>query len=137
MELDSIISNAGVLVTFVSLVAYIVRMEAKQKELDTRRKEDKFQHITDLDKVEQHMMLELLNAKNSRKSLRKEAIEADKEMQEVSNKRIDIVKKDLKELEMNTKNEFKEINEKLGAVVLSNGKIEGILLTIQSTLNAK
>jgi hypothetical protein len=137
MELDSILANAGVLVTFVSLVAYIVRMEAKQKELDTRRKEDNARHSSDLEKHEQLMKLELLNGKNSRKSIRKEVAEADKEVQDQSNKRIDIVKGDLKEFELNTKNEFKEINEKLGAVVLSNGKIEGMLTAIQSTLNGQ
>ena len=65
---------------------------------------------------EKQLKEDLLNNKNSRKSIRKESIEGDKETLSIANGRIDIVKSDLKEQAESSKQEFKEINQKLGLV---------------------
>lgn len=75
---------------------------------------------------------EALNAKNSRKSIRKESVElCDKNLM-IANERINIVKEDLKELSKNTQTEFKEINQKLGVVSVDTAEIKGML---QNLLN--
>jgi len=76
---------------------------------------------------EKQLKEDLLNAKNSRKSIRKESIEGDKETLKIANARIDIVKGDLKEQAESNKIEFKEINEKLGLVSGDTSEIKGML----------
>ena len=75
---------------------------------------------------------EILNAKNSRKSIRKESVElCDKNLM-IANERINIVKEDLKEANKENQREFKEINQKLGTVSVDIGEIKGM---IQNLLN--
>lgn len=73
---------------------------------------------------------DLLNNKNSRKSIRKESIDGDKETLKIANGRIDIVKKDIKDQAESNKQEFKEINEKLGTVSGDTSEIKGMLTNL-------
>lgn len=79
---------------------------------------------------EKQLKEDLLNNKNSRKSIRKESIEGDKETLSIANGRIDIVKSDLKEQAESSKQEFKEINQKLGLVSGDTSEIKGMLTNL-------
>lgn len=70
---------------------------------------------------------DILNAKNSRKGIKKQLVEGDKEVLKIVNGRIDIVKNDLKEQVQSNKQEFKEINKALVKVSADTGEIKGML----------
>jgi hypothetical protein len=90
-----VLQNIGIdIFTMVSLVAYIVRMEMKQKELVARRKEDKDFVDSEIEKLE----------------------EATEKLEIIMHERVNIVKGELKEDRKENQAEFKEINSTLAEV---------------------
>jgi len=66
-------------------------------------------------------------AKHSRISIRKQCQEDSKEHSELANKRIDIVKQDLKEFQKESANEIKTINEQITAIKTDTSEIKGMV----------
>ena len=90
-----VLQNIGIdLPTMIALVAYIVRMEMKQKELVARRKEDKEFIDSEVEKLEDSI---------------------DK-LEIIMHERVNIVKGELKEDRKENQAEFKEINSTLAEV---------------------
>ena len=90
-----VLQNIGIdIATMIALVAYIVRMEMKQKELVARRKEDKEFIENEVEKLEDSI---------------------DK-LEVIMHERVNIVKGELKEDRKENQAEFKEINSTLAEV---------------------
>lgn len=90
-----VLQNIGIdIATMVALVAYIVRMEMKQKELVARREEDKEFIENEVEKLEDSI---------------------DK-LEIIMHERVNIVKGELKEDRKENQAEFKEINSTLAEV---------------------
>lgn len=90
-----VLQNIGIdIATMVALVAYIVRMEMKQKELVARREEDKEFIENEVEKLEDSI---------------------DK-LEVIMHERVNIVKGELKEDRKENQAEFKEINSTLAEV---------------------
>lgn len=90
-----VLQNIGIdIATMIALVAYIVRMEMKQKELVARRKEDKEFIDSEVEKLEDSI---------------------DK-LEIIMHERVNIVKGELKEDRKENQAEFKEINSTLAEV---------------------
>ena len=90
-----VLQNIGIdIATMIALVAYIVRMEMKQKELVARRKEDKEFIDSEIAKLE-------------------DAID---KLEIIMHERVNIVKGELKEDRKENQAEFKEINSTLAEV---------------------
>ena len=68
-----------------------------------------------------------LAAKHSRISIRKQCQEDTKANSELANKRIDIVKQDLKEFQKESANEIKTINEQITAIKTDTSEIKGMV----------
>lgn len=119
-NLGDLITLGGLLVSIVGgwfkmkndkdkIMLKIEALEVARKDADVKYKE------------------EILAAKNSRHSIRRESHEGDKEVIELMNKRVDKLQAELKEDRENNKKEFKEINEKLGRISGDLGEIKGLL----------
>ena len=90
-----VLQNIGIdIATMIALVAYIVRMEMKQKELVARSKEDKEFIDSEVEKLEDSI---------------------DK-LEIIMHERVNIVKGELKEDRKENQAEFKEINSTLAEV---------------------
>ena len=90
-----VLQNIGIdIATMVALVAYIVRMEMKQKELVARREEDKEFIENEVEKLEDSI---------------------DK-LEIIMHERVNIVKGELKEARKENQAEFKEINSTIAEV---------------------
>lgn len=90
-----VLQNIGIdIATMIALVAYIVRMEMKQKELVARREEDKEFIENEVEKLEDSI---------------------DK-LEIIMHERVNIVKGELKEDRKENQAEFKEINSTLAEV---------------------
>lgn len=90
-----VLQNIGIdIATMIALVAYIVRMEMKQKELVARREEDKEFIENEVEKLEDSI---------------------DK-LEVIMHERVNIVKGELKEDRKENQAEFKEINSTLAEV---------------------
>lgn len=90
-----VLQNIGIdIATMVALVAYIVRMNQKQKELVARREEDKEFIENEVEKLEDSI---------------------DK-LEVIMHERVNIVKGELKEDRKENQAEFKEINSTLAEV---------------------
>jgi hypothetical protein len=73
-----------------------------------------------------------LTAKHSRTGIRKQFQEEMKSLTELSNKRIDIVKQDLKEHNSKNEDAFKTLNDQMTAVKTDTALIKGMVETLVS-----
>ena len=73
-----------------------------------------------------------LAAKHSRTGMRKQFQEEMKSLAELSNKRIDIVKQDLKEHNSKNEDAFKALNDQMTAVKTDTALIKGMVETLVS-----
>ena len=73
-----------------------------------------------------------LTAKHSRTGIRKQFQEEMKSLTELSNKRIDIVKQDLKEHNSKNEDAFKILNDQMTAVKTDTALIKGMVETLVS-----
>jgi len=80
---------------------------------------------------------ENLAAKHSRTGMRKQFQEEMKAQREFMNKRVDIVKQDLKDSQKETVSEFKLINEQITAIKTDTASIKGMVETLVSKNNGK
>jgi len=78
---------------------------------------------------------ENLAAKHSRTGMRKQFQEEMKAQAELMNKRVDIVKQDLKDSQKETVSEFKLINDQITAIKTDTASIKGMVETLVSKNN--
>lgn len=138
-----VLQNIGIdIATMVPLVAYIVRMEMKQKELVARREEDQEsakESISEIETANKTLAIDMKayfkDAKKSRETLRDYLKEELKELESTMHERVNIVKSELKEHRSETKDEFKEINQNLTALAIDSTSIKSDLKSILKVLD--
>jgi len=73
---------------------------------------------------------ETIAAKHSRTGMRKQFQDEMKSLAELSNKRIDIVKQDLKDFQKDNANEIKTLNDQITAIKTDTSEIKGMVQTL-------
>ena len=74
-------------------------------------------------------------AKHSRVGIRKQLQEEMKDLTDLMNKRVDIVKTDLKEFQKENANEIKNINDQITAIKTDTSEIKGMVQMLISKQN--
>jgi len=118
----------GIVATVTTFVTLKVNLSAKQKADEKRFK--------DLELLQDNAMKDvkekLIEATTKKNAMRAEIDIKMEKHDEITHKRIDAVRDDLKDYRTTSDAEFKEINKTMSEVKVSNSKIEGM---IQQLLN--
>jgi len=121
-----LIQNIGIdLVTLVSLVAYIVRMEMKQKELVARREEDIKRLEGEIDKLEEHSNEKLIAVKHGKKALKEEVKEKLAELKHMNDTRFTNAHTRMEKIENNMTTQYNELSYKISSVESVVSKVDG------------
>ena len=133
--MDDVHFNMKDVIYIVTLVISVLGGWFTMKEKISKLKHELEVVNNDIRSCQKNAKEEGLTAKHSRTGMRKQFQEEMKAQAELMNKRVDIVKQDLKEHNQSNETSFKTLNDQMTAVKTDTALIKGMVETLVSKNN--